>query len=308
MKLSCDVIKDLLPLYVENITSEDSNQLIHDHLAECPECTAYEQNLKEGITTNTGDIKTIPLKQVQQDILKRKRNSIIFISLIVGLFMLIIFSYITKPHFITKKNSGVTVETSHKNNIYINFSENVTSCKLTSETWEGGQRVVIVEAWTSIWDDILGKSTPSLSIKNVQETVDTIYYCSNREENDTGNMTIIYGTNPNPNGGVVILPRLVMGYYFYLAILLSVVIGVIWLILKNRKKASIICKYLFLVPISYIAAQVLLGVSLISFTAQRDFIMIIISATIIYGICIFGIKLLVQYNRDKQLEFNSENK
>ena len=303
MKLSCDVIKDLLPLYVENITSEDSNQLIYEHLEECPECTAYEQNLKEGITLNTGNIETIPLKQVQQDILKRKRDSIIFISLIVSLFMLIIFSYITKPHFITEKDSGVTVETSNKNNIYINFSENVTSCKLTSETWEGGQQVVIVEAWRSIWDDILGKSTPSLSIKNVQETVDTIYYCSNKEK-DGGNMTIIYGTNPYPNGGVVILPRLVMAYYFYLAIILLIVIGVIWLILKNCKKASIICKYLFLVPISYLAAQVLLGVSLISFTAQRDFIMIIIAATIIYGICNFGIKLLVQYNRDKQLEFN----
>lgn len=297
MKLSCDVIKDLLPLFVENITSEDSNQLIHEHLEECPDCTAYEQNLKERITVNTGDIETIPLKKVQQDILKRKRDSIIFISLIVSLFMLIIFSYITKPHFITEKDSGVTVETSNKNNIYINFSENVTSCKLTRETWEGGQQVVIVEAWRSIWDDILGKSTPSLSIKNVQETVDTIYYCSN-EEKDGGNMTIIYGTNPYPNGGVVILPRLVMAYYFYLAILLSVVIGVIWLILKNWKKASIICKYLFLVPISYIAAQVLLGVSLKSFTAQRDFIMIIIAATIIYGICNFGIKLLEQYNRD----------
>lgn len=304
MKLSCDVINDLLPLYVENITSEDSNQLIHDHLEECHECTVCEQNLKKGITTNTGEIETIPLKQVQRDILKRKRDSIIFISLIVSLFMFIIFSYITKPHFIAEKDSGAGIEVSNKNNIYINFSENVTSCKLTSETWEEGQHVVIVEAWTSIWDDILGKSTPSLSIKNVQETVDTIYYCSNKEENNTGNMTIIYGTNPYPNGGVVILPRLVMGYYFYLAILLSAVIGMIWFILKRWKRAGVICKYIFLVPITYITAQVLLGVSLISFTAQHDFIMIIIAATIIYGICIYGIKLLVQYKRDKQQEFN----
>lgn len=308
MKLSCDVINDLLPLYVEKLTSEDSNQLIHNHLEECLECSAYEQSLVEGITINTRDMETIPLKQVQQDILKRKQNSIVFISLIVGLFMFTTFSYITKPHFITEKDSGISIETSNKDNIYINFSENVTSSKLRVEKWEGGRNVVIVEAWTSIWDDILGKSTPSLSIKNVQETVDTIYYFSNREESKTDNMTIIYGENPEPNGGVVILPRLVTGAYFYLAILLSVAIGVIWLILKNRKRANTICKYLFLVPMSYIVAHILLGVSLISFTAQRDFVMIIIAVSMIYGICVFGIKLLVQHKRDQEVEFNSENK
>ena len=308
MKLSCDVIRDLLPLYVEHITSEDSKQLIHKHLEECAECMTYEQNLREGITTNTGDRETIPLKKVQQDIRKRKRDSIVFISLIVGLFMFVIFSYLTMPHFITEKDSGVIVETTDENNIYISFSENVTSGKLTSETWEGGQRVIIVEAWTSIWDDFLGKAKPSLAIRNVQETVDTIYYCSNREETDNGNMTIIYGRNPDPNGGVVVLPRLVMAYYFYFAILLSIVVGVVWIIFRKRKKVSKVCKFLFLVPISYIAAQFLLGVSLKSFTAQRDFIMIIIAAAIIYGICVLGIKLLGQHHRDKQLEFNSKSK
>lgn len=307
MKLSCDVIKDLLPLYVENITSEDSNRLVQKHLEECADCTAYEQDLKEGTTNKPRKLEVTPLKFVQQDILKRKRNAIIFISLIVGLLMFITFSYLTKPRFITEKDSGVMVEMVQGNDIYINFSKNVTSCKLTNETWEGGKHVVIVEAWTSIWDDILGKATPSLSIKNVQETVDTIYYSSNREEDNTDNLTIIYGTNPL-NGGVVILPRLVLGYYFLLVILMSAVIGVMWFIFRKREKACIISKYLFFIPVSYLIAQLLLGVDLVSFTAQRDFIMIIIAAVAIYGICILGIKLLRQHNRDRQLERTSENK
>jgi hypothetical protein len=308
MKLSCEIIKDLLPLYVEHITSEDSNQLIHKHLEGCPECTAYEQTLKEGTTKNIGTITTAPLKRIQQDIRKRKRDSVLFISLIVSLCLLALFSYLTRPQFLSAKESGATVETTNQNNIYINFSEKVTSCKLTRETWEEGQHIVIVEAWTSVWDKILGKATPSLSIKNVEESVDTIYYCSNKEENRGGNMTIIYGTNPYPNGGVVILPRLVMGYYFYLAIVLSVLIGILWFLLRNRKKGGNICKYLFFVPISYLAAQVLLGVSLVTFTATRDIIMIILAATMIYGICILGAKLLAQQNRDKQSGVPLENK
>ena len=297
MKLSCDVIKDLLPLYVENITSADSNGLIQDHLAQCRQCTVYEQSLREGMTTKLEKIEIIPLKQVQQDIRKRKRESIFFIALIVSLFMFTIFSYLTKPHFITSKDSGVAIEKLYKSNLYINFSDKVTSCKITNETWVDGERVVIVEAWTSIWDDILGKSTPSISIKNVQETLDSIYYCSNR---DGKNMTMIYGSSASSSEGVMILPRLVMEYYFYLAAILLVVFAIAWVFLRKKEKAGAICKYLFLAPLSYLTAQVLLGVSLVSYSAQRDFIMVMIAAAIIYGICIFGIKLLMQHLRDKQ--------
>ena len=160
-----------------------------------------------------------------------------------------------------------------------------------------GEQVVIVEAWTSIWDDILGKSTPSLSIQNAQETVDKIYYCSNRDEK---NMTIIYGSSASSSESVVVLPRLVMGYYFYLAAILLAVFGLAWLILRKKKKASAICMYFFLAPLSYLIAHVLLGEDYVSYSAQRDFIMVIIAAAIIYGICLYGCMLLVQYRRDKQ--------
>lgn len=39
MKVSCNVIRDLLPLYAEKLTSPDSNQLVEEHLTDCPECT-----------------------------------------------------------------------------------------------------------------------------------------------------------------------------------------------------------------------------------------------------------------------------
>lgn len=38
MKISCDVIRDLLPLYAENLTSEESNHLVAEHLSKCESC------------------------------------------------------------------------------------------------------------------------------------------------------------------------------------------------------------------------------------------------------------------------------
>ena len=35
MNLPCSVIRDLLPLYTENLASEESMILVKDHLADC---------------------------------------------------------------------------------------------------------------------------------------------------------------------------------------------------------------------------------------------------------------------------------
>ena len=36
MKISCNIIEDLLPLYVDDMVSEDSRQLVEEHLKACP--------------------------------------------------------------------------------------------------------------------------------------------------------------------------------------------------------------------------------------------------------------------------------
>lgn len=48
-KVSCDVIKDLLPLYVDDVCSEASRQLLEEHLAGCEACQAYYESLTEDL-------------------------------------------------------------------------------------------------------------------------------------------------------------------------------------------------------------------------------------------------------------------
>lgn len=60
MKVSCEIIKDLLPLYHDGVCSNDSRAMIEEHLVECDSCKAElkamdgvlfinnkDQNLKE---------------------------------------------------------------------------------------------------------------------------------------------------------------------------------------------------------------------------------------------------------------------
>ena len=39
-ELSCAIVEDLLPTYVEGLTSEETNMAVEAHLASCPACAA----------------------------------------------------------------------------------------------------------------------------------------------------------------------------------------------------------------------------------------------------------------------------
>lgn len=47
MKTECDVIRDLLPLYADDVCSRQSRALVEEHLDECPACSEMLQRLKE---------------------------------------------------------------------------------------------------------------------------------------------------------------------------------------------------------------------------------------------------------------------
>lgn len=45
-KISCEVIRDLLPLYCDDVCSEDSRSLIEMHLEGCPECRTLLRKMR----------------------------------------------------------------------------------------------------------------------------------------------------------------------------------------------------------------------------------------------------------------------
>ena len=45
--ITCEVIRDLLPLYVDDVLSSDSRALVEEHLETCEGCTDYYHALKE---------------------------------------------------------------------------------------------------------------------------------------------------------------------------------------------------------------------------------------------------------------------
>ena len=47
MKISCDIIRDILPLYAEDMVSTATKEMVDEHLCECESCTAELENLRK---------------------------------------------------------------------------------------------------------------------------------------------------------------------------------------------------------------------------------------------------------------------
>ena len=82
----CEIIRDLLPLYADDVCSERSAQLIEEHLQNCPECSAMLEQLR------THEIET-GLQEEKEQVIeyqsKRfRRRSATVGSAVSGLFMI----------------------------------------------------------------------------------------------------------------------------------------------------------------------------------------------------------------------------
>ena len=54
-KITCNVIKDILPLYIDGVVSEDTQKIVDEHLAECGLCRDEMNKLKKTLVIPTNE-------------------------------------------------------------------------------------------------------------------------------------------------------------------------------------------------------------------------------------------------------------
>lgn len=69
--MSCNIIIDLLPLYIDDVCSEDSRRMVEEHLKECEDCRREAEMMKKEITVSDMDII-----QSEMSLLQEGRKSI----------------------------------------------------------------------------------------------------------------------------------------------------------------------------------------------------------------------------------------
>ena len=84
-KINCNIIKDILPLYVDDILSEDTKELIEEHLKHCENCNSDYKRMA-GVVEIPVECDVEPIKKLHKKIKKEK----ILTALIVSILSIVI--------------------------------------------------------------------------------------------------------------------------------------------------------------------------------------------------------------------------
>lgn len=125
MKISCNIIRDLLPLYVDDVVCDETKKLIEEHITLCKECMKEVENMgKTVILPNDNDNRQI--KKLNRKMTKKRIITVcisIFLTtiILIGLFMyLFVIGY-----SVSSDDVIVTTEIQYSDNTYLNQEWNI---------------------------------------------------------------------------------------------------------------------------------------------------------------------------------------
>ena len=287
MKLSCDIIRDLLPLYAEELASADSREAVEGHLLGCESCRkAYE------------DMKTRPviipeepgLDTVRRGLWRRRLLTALCAVLIVCMAGCWFLSWLTAPIYLDK--SIITdIQDNHDGTVTISMDAAAVgrqTFQLEIDPTDAGETIVL---WTSRWLEWTWSEPIPRPLSITRSVIHNgIYLCTG-----TGEDELIY-ENPQKfvNGGVVILPRLYLSFYFQMSLLIGTAALILAFVLRRRRAGKwLVCIGSLLV--CYALCQgIVCGFTFASFFAEQE-----LCWALAMALCLWGALMCIRAMRRK---------
>ena len=287
MKLSCDIIRDLLPLYAEELASADSREAVEGHLLGCESCRkAYE------------DMKTCPviipeepgLDTVRRGLWRRRLFTALCAVLIVCMAGCCFLSWLTAPIYLDK--SIITdIQDNYDGTVTISMDAAAVgrqTFQLEIDPTDAGETIVL---WTSRWLEWTWSEPIPRPLSITRSVIHNgIYLCTG-----TGEDELIY-ENPQKfiDGGVVLLPRLYLSFYFQMSLLIgSAALLLSFLLRKRRAGKWLVCIGSLLV--CYALCQgIVCGFTFASFFAEQE-----LCWALAMALCLWGALMCIRAMRRK---------
>lgn len=89
-RIDCEVIRDLLPLYVEDMASEASRRLVEDHLEECVDCRRELEEMRAGDAEKKPVYSAEPLRELRRKLHRHTAVAVsvtVFVMICIGLLI-----------------------------------------------------------------------------------------------------------------------------------------------------------------------------------------------------------------------------
>lgn len=112
--IKCEVIKDLLPLYVDDVLSKESRKLVEEHITTCTDCKACCEKLKATdvpmVTKDTVDEKKV-IQNIRKSINKKRIIAIVLTAiLLIALALGLGYGLFGKQSYLPYEETGLYVE------------------------------------------------------------------------------------------------------------------------------------------------------------------------------------------------------
>lgn len=94
--MNCNIIKDLLPSFIDGICSQDSCKVVEEHLQQCEECRKYKEIIEQStnaiqILPNEVTVAKAPFKKIN-----KKRRIQIVLSILLTFMLTVIGSFVVQ--------------------------------------------------------------------------------------------------------------------------------------------------------------------------------------------------------------------
>lgn len=165
-KIPCEMIQDLLPSYIDELTSEVTNREVEAHISECQQCeNALKQMKTPDVLMTEKEVKEIDfLKKTK----RKNRNNIILCAAIVWAVAVIVFC--ARYYFV-----GQYMNTEYLS-YHLEVSENEMSVAVSTTSGQGIQNIDVSETEGIV--EITVRSVPKSLF--FESTADTSYVASEK--------------------------------------------------------------------------------------------------------------------------------
>lgn len=88
MNIDCNIIRDLLPSYVDKLTSDESNAAIEEHIRRCPMCKEILEDMKK--SANNAETQVEEIDYLKKHKRKARKNTIVTAIILIALFAIVL--------------------------------------------------------------------------------------------------------------------------------------------------------------------------------------------------------------------------
>ena len=286
---NCGIVKDLLPLVAEDMASEETKAFVEEHIATCEACKQELEALKTPVETDPA----APLKTVRKSV---KRHGLLIAGLIACLVCALLlgaFARLTKPIPVQSVEEAfvdvsVTREVHQQHDELVLYYTHPMTVHVETEN-ENGE--IFIYASTTLWNQLFPeKGTWGGSGIPLHENIKAVYF----EPMNNTEHVLLYARDGYVTESGFALPRLVMNYYFAIALMAAVLMFVPWLVLllAKKTKARRIFDVLLLIPACGTLAFLAAGFPATTIEPLRDLVFVCIIAALLFFAGLCGRKLL----------------